>query len=247
MNSDCKLLRKRVLSAAFSAGEGHVPSSFSVIEIIYIVYRDFMSTNSIFVLSKGHASLAWYAVLESFEVIPDSWMDSFCKFESNLGGHPDSTKIPGVVCSTGSLGHGLPFSVGLALGKKIKSQPGEVYCLIGDGEANEGTIWESALIASHHSLANLTCIIDFNKSSDRALSLGDIGKKFESFGWDVIEVDGHDLLELSNALSKEVIRPKVIIANTVKGYGLKRMENNPAWHHTKIPEQIFQELLLELN
>jgi transketolase len=161
-----------------------------------------------------------------------SALDSFAKFNSTLGGHPDKNKIPGVEASTGSLGHGFPMSVGMALGLKIKKTDAHVYVIIGDGEANEGTIWESALLASHHQLTNLCCIVDYNHSTDRALQIGDMVQKFKSFDWDTCLIDGHNHEEIFSALQNMGNeKPFAIIAKTIKGYGCARMENNPEWHH----------------
>ena len=234
-------LRSRILKVAAMAAEGHVPSALSILDILYVVYDDFLpneispSTGNLenrFILSKGHASLALYAVLNHFGKISDEDFYSFAKFDSKLGGHPDRNKISGVESSTGSLGHGLPQGIGLAMSLRIKKSIGQVYVLIGDGEANEGAIWESALLAPHHNLKNLTCIIDNNRSSERALAMGSFSEKFAAFGWKTFEIDGHNHDEIRNALRmREPNRPIAIVANTIKGYGVSSMESNPEWHH----------------
>lgn len=234
-------LRSSILKAASNSGEGHVPSALSILDILYVIYDEFIpnkissSTNNVdnrFILSKGHASLALYAVLNHHGKISDEEFYSFAKFESNLGGHPDRNKISGVESSTGSLGHGLPQGIGLAMALRIKESSGHVYVLIGDGEANEGTIWESALLAPHHKLENLTCIVDNNLSSERALDMGRFSEKFAAFGWKTIEIDGHDHVAIRDALKmREIGKPIAIIANTVKGRGVLSMESNPEWHH----------------
>ena len=233
-------LRSIIIKTAASAQEGHIPSALSVLEILWVLYDRVMSvtpdtiTSEVrdrFVLSKGHASLGLYAVLAEKGFFSMETLNNFGKFGSMLGGHPDSTRIPGVEASTGSLGHGLPMAVGMALGLRIRGLPPQVYCLIGDGESNEGSIWEAALLAAHHSLANLLCIVDHNHSTDRALLMDNIGAKFAAFGWAVREVNGHDHAALYNALTWRTDKPVCIIANTVKGHGCKAMENQPAWHH----------------
>lgn len=234
-------LRSRILKAASISGEGHVPSALSILDILYVVYNEFMpneisespkNVNNRFILSKGHASLALYAVLNHFDKISDEEFYSFAKFESILGGHPDRNKISGVESSSGSLGHGLPQAIGLAMALRIRESLGHIYVLIGDGEANEGTIWESALLAPHHKLGNLTCIIDNNLSSERALPMGKFSEKFAAFGWKTIEINGHNHDEIMGALKVcEEGVPLAIIANTVKGYGVLSMESNPEWHH----------------
>ena len=172
---------------------------------------------------------------------------TFCKFDSRLGGHPDCNKVPGIVASTGSLGHGFPIAVGISLGSKIKHIDNRIFCLVGDGECNEGTIWESALLAAHHQLFNLCCIVDYNHSTDRALEFGDLVSKFSSFGWEVLQIDGHDHDEIYAALTyKNGKRPLVIIAETIKGHGVKRMENDPSWHHRSPNAEELKSIIEEL-
>ena len=201
-----------------------------------------------FILSKGHGSLALYAVLAEKGFFPSAEFEHFAEFESCLGGHPDCNKVPGVEASTGSLGHGFPMAVGMAIGLRIKNSSSHVYCLIGDGEANEGSIWEAAMLAAHHKLGNLTCILDYNHSGDRALCLGDLRQKFTAFGWQSCEIDGHDhqqILMASTPTRGEV--PRMIIANTIKGKGCQVMENNPAWHHKAPSPAELDSLLAQLT
>jgi len=238
----------RIIDICFSNKEGHVASSLSVLDLIYYIYKDHITTNNQnkFVLSKGHASLGLYAILEHFNILTSQEsLETFCSFDSVLGGHP-TVKVSGVEASTGSLGHGMPISVGMALAKKIKNEPGIIFCLIGDGEANEGTIWESALLASHHQLNNLCCILDRNKSTDRALSIGNMIKKFEAFEWNTKSIDGHNSEEIKSSINSAFnsSRPLFIEANTTKGKGCSIMENNPEWHH-KIPNSTEYRSLLE--
>ena len=249
-----KVIRKRILEVAFQAREGHIPSSFSILEILYSFYlrsSKLLQQNDCFVMSKGHAALGLYATLEHFNLIPREWLDSMCKFNSQLGGHPDMRKIPTLEASTGSLGHGLPYGLGLALGKSIKGENGSVYVLIGDGELNEGSNWESLLVAKHRKVSNLSLIVDFNESSERALSLGNLREKFESFGWRVVEIDGHSLDDLESFFtqvnSKPSSLPTALLAKTVKGKGIKRIENSPEWHHKTPSQQELEEFILELQ
>jgi transketolase len=164
----------------------------------------------------------------------------------NSTGHP-SNKVNGVETSTGSLGHGLPIGVGMAIGYKIQKLDGKIFVLIGEGESNEGTIWESALLASHHKLNNLVCIMDHNKSGDRALKIDSVIKKFEAFNWNVVEIDGHDSVQINNALSTITDKPIFILANTVKGKGISMMENNPEWHHKSPSFDELEKFLKELQ
>lgn len=242
-------LRLEILEMAYQAQEGHVPSAFSIVDIVYIVYKEKivkLGSKDVFLLSKGHGSLALYAVLNHFDFIRDEDVSGFATFDGILGGHPDRTQVKGVLNSSGSLGHGLPIGVGMAVARKIRGEAGNIFVLIGDGEANEGSIWESALFAAHHDLSNLICLLDANHSSDRALDLGDIGNKFKSFGWRVVSVDGHNSKELIEALDIEK-GPLLVVCNTIKGKGIAEMENNPAWHHSKIPSSQISKFRDELS
>lgn len=249
MQEEFKQMRREILKAAFNAGEGHIASAFSILEIVDSIFTNFKihsNGKDKFVLSKGHASLAIYAVLSRHKLIHHRWVEDFCKFDSDFGGHPDSLRIPEVQNSSGSLGHGLPLAVGLAIAKKISCEEGNVIVLVGDGELNEGSNWESMLVASHHNLDNLHIVVDFNHSGDRAISLGKLGNKFESFGFDVAEVDGHETKLISQTILRKSNSVKVTIANTIKGHGLSEMQNNPEWHH-KAPDRVkFEEFMEEL-
>ncbi len=247
-------LIKKIVDIATIKKEGHIPSSLSILDIMYILYDKILDVNSIkenridrdrFILSKGHASLGLYVILDHFKLLKDD-INTFCDLDSKLGGHP-TDKIFGVESSTGSLGHGLPIGVGLALAYKIKKYKNKIYVIVGDGEANEGTIWESALLAKHHNLNNLCCIIDFNHSTDRAVDLGELSNKFLTFGWDVIEIDGHDHSHIESALTYPTTKPTCIIANTIKGKGIPMMENNPEWHHKFPNEEEYQQIIDNLN
>lgn len=249
-----KNLKKTIVEAAANAGEGHIASAFSILDILNVLYDKVLKydvkkprdpSRDRFFLSKGHASLGLYVILAEKGFFSKDELENFGKYDSILGGHPDRSKVPGVEASTGSLGHGFPMAVGTALGLKIQNNNARVFALIGDGEANEGTIWESSLLAAHHNLINLTCIVDYNHSTDRALLVGDLVKKFEAFGWNTFAVDGHNHEEILTALKvQHETKPTVIIAETIKGNGVKMMENNPAWHH-KAPNNDELALILE--
>lgn len=230
-----KKLIERIITVAYNAKEGHIPSSLSILDILYVLYSNIIKDNDKLVLSKGHASLGLYTVLEHFNLLEEN-LDDFCKFESKLGGHP-TNKIKNITASTGSLGHGLPIAVGMALGEKINGTNNKIYAIIGDGESNEGTIWESLLLASHHKLDNLVCILDYNHSNDRALLFDNIKTKINSFNWLCVEINGHNHEEILLALRTNPInQPLFILANTIKGHGISIMENNHEWHH-KIPNK----------
>ena len=239
-----------IAKVAHLSREGHIGSAYSILDILWVLYKKIIKEKQdIFILSKGHASLALYAMLMEMGKITETEFYSFCEYESKLGGHPDYSKINGVEASTGSLGHGLPLAVGRALARKAKNQNGKIYCLIGDGECNEGSIWESILLASHHKLDNLYCIVDHNHSGDRALDLGELDEKFRTFGWNSeICLNGHNHEEIYNSLlSLKKGVPKIIIANTIKGKGILCMENNPSWHHKSPTKEDLESFIMELS
>ncbi len=249
MNEETKELRKKILRLSNKKRAGHIPSAFSILEILYALYGNVLGDLDKFILSKGHGSLALYATFLQFGVVNQHTFDSFTDFESPLGGHPDRNKLEEIVASTGSLGHGLPISVGLALSKKIKKEKGSIYCLVGDGECNEGSIWESALLASNYSLDNLVCIVDNNNSQERSVPTRGVEAKFSSFGWEVITVNGHNISDISKSLTyKPTNAPLCIVANTVKGYGIKAMSDDMfAWHHGPPTDEQLEEFVRELG
>ncbi len=251
-----KKLQYRICELASKSGEGHVPSALSILDIVWVIYDKFINLNNIkkqkldrehFILSKGHASLAQYVVLEKKGIIKKRKLDTYLNYNSDFGGHPDSNKVMGVEASTGSLGHGMPIAAGIAYAKLLLNIKSRVFCVVGDGECNEGTIWETCLIASNHNLKNLVCIIDKNKSTDRAIKIDDIKKKFLSFNWNVITVDGHNHKNLINAFKKKSSKPLAIIADTIKGKGVKFMElNQHEWHHKQIDNIILTKIKTEI-
>ena len=238
-----KKLIHRILELSNKSKEGHIGSSLSILDILYVLYDNFiLGTDDKFVLSKGPASLALYVILNEFNLLEEP-LENFCKFDSLIGGHP-SDKLNAVEASTGSLGHGLPISIGMAMGYKILKKTNHVYCLIGDGEMNEGTIWESLLLASNHNLNNLTCVLDYNHSNDRALKINNIIKKVDAFNWNCIEIDGHNHEEIMRGLGvRHINMPTFIVANTIKGKGISIMENNPEWHHKYPTDEQLKEIL----
>ncbi len=255
MNKTSKEIRENILRISHHSGHGHIPTCFSVVEILFAIYNN-MSHNpknpnwkdrDLFVLSKAHAALGYYCILAHFGYFDIKKVSSFGSFLSDFGGHADRFKVPGVEVSAGSLGHGIGIAVGMALGLKIKKSKRRVYTLIGDGEANEGTVWESIMVANNLNLSNLTIIYDDNKSHTRGLQLYSIAKKFRAFGCEVSEVDGHDI----NALNKEIIRNgenvRVIVAKTKKGCGCHTfVDNHYEWHRKSPDDKQLKKLLEEL-
>jgi transketolase len=256
-----KDLRKNIFLTAYSASIAHIASAFSIVEILYILYKHKilhydpknpkLENRDLFILSKGHGSLALYTILSSVGFFSDEVLKTFAKPNSILGGEPCIPLIPGVEATTGSLGHGLSTAAGMALAKKIDKTDEKVYVLLGDGECEEGTIWEAVMFANHQKLNNLFAIIDCNKIQKMG-SLKDImgidswKKRFESFGWIVEETDGHNIEELDRVLKKEnkTDHPKVILANTVKGKGVSIMEGNYKWHW-KLPNKHELKIFME--
>ena len=250
-------LRELILDALEGGGRGHIGSSLSPIEILRVLYDDIMSYRpkepkwegrDRFILSKGHGCLAQYALLADKGFFPKEELKKFCRKESFLGGHPEAGKIPGVEASTGALGHGLPIGVGMALGLRLKGDQQKVFVVMGDGECNEGSVWEAALEAGKHKLSNLVAIIDYNKLQSYGptydvLDMEPFAAKWQAFGFACVETNGHDvqgLKSLFKSLPLATDKPTAIICHTIKGKGINFAEGKADWHHkAKIsPEEI---------
>ena len=231
-NKNIDLIRFSILKNCFQTKEGHVASAFSILEILYIIFKKYIKKN-FFILSKGHASIGMYAVMYFFKYISKKTFYSFCSLNSKLGGHPDSTKLPIFNFSTGSLGHGLPNSVGFAYALKQKKNKKKVICLMGDQELMEGTTWESLHAIDNYKLNNLVLIIDRNNSDFRSIKFLKLKKKLAVFCNKIYEVNGHNTVNFDKILKKTLRNNlfNIIIANTTKGYGIKSIADNPAWHH----------------
>lgn len=266
MNKICEIakeLRKKIFKTAYFTGGGHMASAFSMTEIISVLYFDnilkYDSSNpnweerDKFILSKGHACLALYSVLAMAKYFDESELFNIGKPGSKFGGHPKMNEIPGVEASTGALGHGLSFGIGIALANKLNKKDSKVYVVIGDGECQEGSIWEGVMSAPNYKLDNLIVIIDHNKLQamdklDSILKIEPLADKWKSFGWNVEEIDGHDVEQIHNALTTRIKNiPKVIIANTIKGKGVSFMENVPIWHYRMPNQEELQLVIKELG
>lgn len=202
----------------------------------------------LFVLSKGHAALGYYCTLAGFGYFDPAEVSRFGGFDSRFGCHADRLKVPGVEVSTGSLGHGIGVATGMALAERIKGSSRRVFTLVGDGESNEGTVWEAVMVAVDQGLDNLTVVYDHNRSQSRCLQIGNPGERFAAFGCAVSEVDGHDLEALTSALSQRPGRPHVVVANTVKGQGCATLVTDMfAWHRRSPDAAMLTQLLEELH
>ena len=251
---ELKKLRKKIFLMGYRGKMAHLASCFSALEILYALYIKNVlrcdEKNAIweerdrFVLSKGHAGLALYAVLNQKGLIKDEVIDSYLQEKSIIGGEPCMRDCEWIEATTGSLGHGLSIAAGMAMALKMNESKAKVYVLLGDGECEEGTVWEAAMNASQYELDNLVVIMDYNKIQKMDLVENTIrnprwNEKWRSFGFDVMEVDGHDVGQIQSVLKEQIEesgKPHIIIAHTIKGKGVSIMEGNPLWHF-KLPNK----------
>lgn len=261
---DGKTLRKTVLEMAYAGSTVHIGCAFSIIELLAVLYRchlrypgndPYAVNRDYFVLSKGHGVMAQYACMRELGWLKDEAFSRYFSNGSDLKGLSDS-RIPGLEVTSGSLGHGFSVGVGLAMGAKLRGTTQKTYALVGDGEINEGPIWEGALFAAHHDLRNFMVIVDENGfqamgSTQEVLKLGSIQSKFESFGFEAISIDGHDEVAIDNAISQlwksDSKSPKALIAKTIKGKGVPFMENNNIWHYTRLDSDTYAQALSAIS
>lgn len=249
MNTEvtAKELRKKIFKAAYFSGGAHLGAAFSVVDILSVLYfgnvlrydakNPAWQNRDKFILSKGHACYALYAALSTAGYFDDEELYNAGRPGSKFGGHPKLRDIPGIEASTGALGHGLSFAIGVAYANKADGKGSHTYVVLGDGECQEGSVWEGALSAPTLKLDNLTVIIDHNKLQamdklENIVKMQPLGEKWKSFGWNVIEINGHNHTEIRNALlERKKETPTLIIAHTIKGKGVSFMENAPIWHY----------------
>lgn len=260
---DPRRLRRHVLEMAFKGQSVHIPSAFSLVDILSALYGGILRIDpadprspgrDYLVLSKGHGAMALYACFRELGWIGDADIDGYFRNGSRLRGLVEAN-IPGVETSGGSLGHGLPIAVGLALGARLQGDARHVYCIVGDGEMNEGSNWESLLFAAHHKLDNLTVIVDANGfqamgTTSEVLNLEPLGDKFRSFGFNAAECDGNAAAAVADALRAFGARggqPRALIARTVKGAGVSFMENDNRWHYTRLTPETYAAALREVG
>jgi len=248
LDARSKHLRRLALRGLIGGGRGHVGSAYSMIEILRVLYDAVLRHDprqpeaperDRCILSKGHGCLGLYAMLADKGYFPEAELDRFCQVDGILGGHPERSKVPGVEASTGALGHGLSIGVGQALAARIAKRDSRVFVICGDGEINEGSVWEAAMCAGKHRLSNLTVIVDYNKyqsyaSTAEVQDLEPLLDKWTAFGFAARDVDGHDISGLVRAFAAMPYhddKPSALICHTVKGRGIPFAENNLDWHH----------------
>jgi len=254
-------IRKAVVYMTHYSKSSHVGTCLSIVDILYALYFKVLNINpknpkkenrDKLLFSKGHGSAALYATLAERGFFPKALLNRFYVDDGILPGHLDMEAVPGIEISAGSLGHGLSIGVGMALANKGSGNPGKIFVILGDGECNEGSVWEAIMIAPHLKLDNLTAIVDFNQlqgfgRTDEIINQENIVERWASFGWGVIEVNGHNLMELEKALKASQSGPKVIIAHTVKGKGVSFMENKLEWHYKSPNDDEYEEAIRELE
>ncbi len=258
-----KELRHLIIESLSAGQRGHVGATFSLVEVLRVLYDDVlhydpnnpqMPERDRCVFSKGHGCLALYAILADKGFFPKEELMKFCKADGSLGGHPEH-KTPGVEASTGSLGHGLSIAVGIALNARYEKSKYRVFAVLGDGECNEGSVWEAAMCASKYKLDNLCVLVDYNKhqsygSTFEVLDLEPFADKWKAFGFNVREVDGHNVEELRSVLTNlpKTGKPNLVLCHTVKGKGIHFAEHNMKWHHqSKFSQENIDELLSALE
>jgi transketolase len=242
-----KHLRRQIVRVLEGGGRGHIGTSLSLVEMLRVLFDSVLRYDAKnpkwpgrdrFILSKGHGCITLYVLLQEKGYFPEEELWKFCRFDGILGGHPDP-KVPGIEVSTGSLGHGLPIAVGMAVAAKRRGDKHRVIAVLGDGECNEGSVWEAAMSAAKHRLDNLVAIVDYNKhqsygSTHEVLDLEPFAAKWEAFGFATREVDGHDVGALEKLFAGfpfEKGRPSAVICHTVKGKGVSFAEGDMKWHH----------------
>ena len=257
-------IRKNILTEVYSAKSGHPGGSLSAADILTELYFEQMDINKDnvntidrdrFVLSKGHASPLLYATLAEKGFIDIEDLKGFRHIDSKLQGHPNMNYVKGVDMSTGSLGQGISCAVGMAITNKVDGNNHRIYVLLGDGECEEGELWEAAMAASHYKLDNLCAVLDYNHlqidgNIKKVIGPEPFMSKFEAFGWEVLDVNGHDFDELRNAFNQAKLekgKPTMIIAHTIKGKGVSFMENNYAWHGAAPNQEQYEQAMKELG
>jgi len=246
-------IRKQVVRMIYRAKTGHIGGSLSETDILVALFYEVMKPGDKFILSKGHSVETYYAILADLGFFPKEELENYCQFGSKLIGHP-SVEVPGIDVATGSLGHGLSIACGMALALKMDGKNNKVYVLMGDGELQEGSVYEAAMFASTHRLDNLVAIIDRNRlqiggDTETIVKLEPLAERWRAFGWEVREVNGHDFNELINVMKSFGANgmPHLVIARTIKGKGVSFIEDNYKWHHGVPSEEQYKQAIRELD
>jgi len=264
LHSKARNIRKRIINIAYSAGGGHVGGSLSQTDVVTALYFKYLnvdpgnpekSDRDRFILSKGHAGLGWAAALGEAGYFDTALLDDFNKTGSAFGMHLDSLKVQGVDASTGSLGHGLALGVGMAKAAKLNGEDWNTYVVLGDGELCEGTNWEAMMLATFHQLDNLIGFVDRNRlmidgPTEEITSLDPLSDKFVAFGWECIEIDGHDMRAIGDAIEQAQAvkgKPTMIICETIKGKGVQQFEGVAQWHYGGIASDIRDQALADID
>jgi transketolase len=243
--------RLRLLRMHYESGVGHIGGNLSCLDVLLTLHHRVLQPEDRFVLSKGHAAGALYVTLWSRGLLSDDDLKQFHKEGTKLAGHPPVAGVPGVLFATGSLGHGLGLAAGLALGKRLTGEPGRVYCVMSDGEWNEGSTWEALTFAAHQQLDRLTFVVDLNGlqgfgTTAEVADLGELREKLHSFRLQLLEIDGHDPAAIEAALRTESDRPIAIVARTIKGAGVSFMEHKMEWHYLPLTAAQYEQALAEI-
>lgn len=255
--------RMDILCSIHQAGAGHTGGSLSCVDLLNVLYNRVLKVDPShpgdperdrFVQSKGHSVEALYVVLADAGFFPKEQLQTLCRYQSPFVGHP-TRKIPGIEQNTGALGHGLPVACGMALGARMSYRDSRAFVLLGDGELAEGSNWEAAMLASHYQLGRLTAVVDHNRlqitgETSDVMGLEPLAEKWRSFGWEVIEADGHDLeglVAVLDAVSQSYAPPRLILAHTIKGKGISFMENQKSWHHGVPSDEEMDRAMAELE
>ncbi|ODB43106.1 transketolase [Pseudoalteromonas sp. BMB] len=258
-----RTMRQKILDISYHSGTStHIGGALSMTDVMAVLYGKVLNFDAQdprwperdrFILSKGHGVLGFYPALLGAGIISQEVFDTFQQNGSDLIAHPVMNLDLGIESSNGSLGHGISMAVGIAFAAKKQAKPFHTYTLVGDGETNEGSVWEAAMLASHLKLDNLTAIIDYNKQQNDGfgkdvLHIDNMAERFRAFGWHVIEVDGHDIDAIVEAFEEAPLnKPKAIVANTIKGKGVSFMEGDNAWHHNRLTKTNYEAAVAALN
>jgi transketolase len=251
LSDEIRKAKARLLRMHFESRIGHIGGNLSCLDLLMYLHHKVLGKTDLFVLSKGHAAGALYVTLWSIGKLTDTDLTTFHKDGTRLSGHPSANWIPEIRFGTGSLGHGLSLAAGVALGKQLKNEPGRVFCLISDGELNEGSTWESLMFSMHRKLDNLTIIVDANGlqgfGATREVSdLGPPEQVISALGIATTVINGHNLEEIESALSVTTAGPHAIVANTTKGFGVSFMENKMEWHYLSMTQAQYETALEEI-